>query len=880
MSVEWMHPLRLLAIPICALIVFGICRLRKSRSRKERISHILRYVIILLAGAALAGTSLLTASPDRTAFLVVDVSASVDEEETIRLARQALEQSGERKTGLIVFGRNAEVERSPGQETPPGELSARVDRGGSDLGSALRLAAALLPEDSNGGIAVISDGRITGESSLLRAAGGLPVNVLKTETRSGPDAQVTSVSVPASLYTGQKYTAQVTVHANTAGEATLLLTRDRGETQSRTVTLRKGENTFAFEAVAGDAGVNTLEAQVLLPGDTVGANDTGGAYTVTAGAPSVLIAEGKSGEGAALEGILKASGMKTRVIPASMLPDQASELYAWHAVVLVNVDAAQLGSDQITALDSASKELGVGVAVFGGDSSYALGGYRGSALETMLPVTIDVKNRMDLPNTALVIAIDKSGSMTEASFGVTRLALAREAACSALEVLNERDLAGVIAFDDAGKWVVPLSLVTDAAAMQEQVATIRLGGGTAFYSPLVMAYESLRTAKAQYKHVIFLSDGEAGDTGYLALVEKMAGEGITVTTVAVGDGADYAGLTKMAQLGGGRMYAAGPFDSLPRIFTKETMRISGAYVQNRVFTPVITDTSMTDFPGFPELSGYLAVTEKPTATVSLCSDREDPILAWWQYGAGRVLCWTSDIQGGWSAAFMNWDRGAEFFSGLISFILPDRTGNGDFTLEDGVLAWEGEVPEETAAAEAVILRPDGEREVLRLERVSETRFEGKTDTGLSGAYAIRLTPVDGKGKELGLAEGGCVVGWTGEYDQRREDTGALEELAEASGGKVCENAGELLSFRDTAARRKTDLTPLLAGLALLLFLFDIAQRRLDLFREPAMQEESREQPERKAARGKPRKPKQAKPEAEGPKAADVLWQSMKDKKRL
>ena len=136
MSVEWMHPLRLLAIPICALIVFGICRLRKSRSRKERISHILRYVIILLAGAALAGTSLLTASPDRTAFLVVDVSASVDEEETIRLARQALEQSGERKTGLIVFGRNAEVERSPGQETPPGELSARVDRGGSDLGSA------------------------------------------------------------------------------------------------------------------------------------------------------------------------------------------------------------------------------------------------------------------------------------------------------------------------------------------------------------------------------------------------------------------------------------------------------------------------------------------------------------------------------------------------------------------------------------------------------------------------------------------------------------------------------------------------------------------------------------------------------------------------
>ena len=118
--------------------------------------------------------------------------------------------------------------------------------------------------------------------------------------------------------------------------------------------------------------------------------------------------------------------------------------------------------------------------------------------------------------------------------------------------------------------------------------------------------------------------------------------------------------------------------------------ISGAYVQNRTFTPVVTDPSMTDFPGFPELDGYLAVTEKPLATVSLCSDRQDPILAWWQYGAGRVLCWTSDIQGGWSAAFLGWDRAAEFFSGLISFILPARSGSGEITLADGRMTWETE----------------------------------------------------------------------------------------------------------------------------------------------------------------------------------------------
>ncbi len=881
MSVEFMHPLRLIALPVCAAVIFVLCMLRKSRSRKERISHILRYVIITLAVLALAGTSLLSASPDRTAFLLVDVSASVSEEETLRLAQEALEAAGNRRTGVIAFGGNAAVERSLNQTTPLNEFSAQVDRSGSDLNSALQLASALLPADSNGGIAVISDGRITGEENLLSAAGGVPVNVLKTEPRSGTDAQVTSVSVPSSLYTGQKYTTTVTVHANAAGEAVLLLTRDRGEAQSRTVTLRRGENTFAFESVAGSAGVSTVEAQVILNGDTLSANDTGAAYTVVAGEPSVLIAEGKNGSGAALDKMLKAAGMQTRVQPASMLTEQAAELMPYHAVALVNVDADLLSDGQTAALDAAAKELGIGVAVFGGDESYALGGYRGSALENMLPVTIDVRNRMELPTTALVLCIDKSGSMTESSFGVTRLQLAREAACAALEVLNERDQAGVIDFDDAGKWVVPLSNVTDVTAMQEQVATIRPGGGTAFYSPLLMAYEALKPVQAQYKHVIFLTDGEAGDTGYMDVVRRMAASGITVTTVAVGEGADYNGLKKMAETGEGRMYIAGPFDSLPKIFTKETMMIAGAYVQNRVFTPAITDPSMTDFPGFPELGGYLAVTEKPLATVSLCSDRQDPILAWWQYGAGRVLCWTSDIQGGWSSAFLAWDRAAEFFSGLVSFILPDRSGNGEITLEDGRMTWETDAPGEASAASVTVVRPDGERETLRLERVSDTRFEGKADTGIAGAYAMRIEMEDGRGNVIQTSEGGDVVSWTSEYDQRREDTGALETLARETGGQVCGSPKELLELPDTAARKRRDLMPLLAGLALLLFLFDAAQRRLDIFREPVKKEAAEETKQEVPAVKKPKKePAKKKPEQEAPAAADVLWQQMKNKKKL
>ena len=878
MSVDFLHPLRLLLLPFCAAAVFAMAFFRKSRNRKERLNHILRYVMVALTVLALAGTGILAPSPDRTAWLLLDASASSQTEKTLELARQALGAAGEdRRVGVITFGRNARVERGLGQEGGLTGLESRVDRSASDLGGALQLASALIPADANGGIAVISDGLVTLPEGSAAAAGGVPVNVLKTGKRTGPDAQVTKVELPAGLYTGQKYTTVVTVHATEAGNATLVLTRNRQTAETREVALRKGENTFAFESTAEGSGVVTCGARVVMDGDTVSMNDENSAFSVVSGEVGVLLAEGKTGAGGELKKMLEAAGIRVTVIPDRMLPSAAADLWAYQAVALVNVDADNLSADQIAALDTAAKELGVGVAVFGGDSSYALGGYRGSALENMLPVTIDIKNRMDLPSAALVLVIDKSGSMTEEAWGMTRLALAREAACSALEVLTERDWAGVIAFDDEGKWVVPLSRVTDATAMQEQVATIRPGGGTAFYTPLVMAYEALRTVQADYRHVIFLTDGEAGDTGYDQVVRDMAENGITVTTVAVGDGADLAGMRALAELGNGRAYSAGPFDSLPRIFIRDTMQITGTYVQNRTFIPVVTDTSMTGFDGFPALHGYQGTTEKPLATVSLASDREEPVLAWWQYGAGRVLCWTSDAEGGWTRDFLSWDHAASFFAGMISWILPESGGEGDLLLSDGMLRYRASVPDEAAGAEASVIRPDGTRETVALERVSADEFAAALDTSLPGAYAMDVTVKDREGNALSGTRGGGVIAWSGEYDLRVRDEGALERLAEETGGKVLESPEGLLDFPDTAARKRMDLTAVLMLLAGALFLFDIAQRRLDWLKEKERKVE--EEPRKKAAPPEKTK-KEMKKEPPQQQAAEVLWENLQKRKRL
>lgn len=244
-------------------------------------------------------------------------------------------------------------------------------------------------------------------------------------------------------------------------------------------------------------------------------------------------------------------------------------------------------------------------------------------------------------------------------------------------MLTPNDQVGVIAFDDAAKWVVNLQKAEDVEAIQNQIGTIRPGGGTAFFTALYEATYALMNAQAQQKHIIFLTDGEAGDTGYLQLCDIMQQNNITLTTVAVGSGADQATLRTLAQQGGGRAYAANEFDNLPKIFTKETYLVSGSYVQNRTFTPVITEQSaLTDFEGFPQLSGYLAATEKSLATVSLMSDREDPILAWWQYGAGRVVAFMADSRGAWTSEFLQWDQAAAFYGGMAAFTLPRRGARG------------------------------------------------------------------------------------------------------------------------------------------------------------------------------------------------------------
>ena len=906
MSLEFARPLLLLLLPAYIALIYLIDRRggRRSRRIKHRVARVMRCLLTCLCVLALAAPSVVLPGGQQAVWILADASASARgmQDQMTQSVRTALEnKDASVNAGVIAFGGNAMVEKPLAQDGTYNGVTTAVDAQASDLSSALMLASALLPEDAQGRIVVLSDGATEDVRAAAQqlAARGVTVDFQSFSGDALPDAQISQLNVPSRVYQGQSFTVTVQVTANHDTAGTLVLYQNRTPVSSREVTLRRGDNTFTFRDVAADTGVVTYEARLISEGDSCAQNDSMGGYVYVQGAPKLLLVEGTQGEGSEMAAMLSAAAMQYETVLPAQLPYDAEQLRQYDGVILVNVDYDAADEEQWAALDSAVRVLGRGLTVIGGDSSYALGGYRGSKLEEMLPVTIDVRNKLDLPSLALMLVIDKSGSMTDGMFGTTRLELAKEAAMRAAEVLTPNDQVGVIAFDDAAKWVVNLQKAEDVEAIQNQIGTIRPGGGTAFFTALYEATYALMNAQAQQKHIIFLTDGEAGDTGYLQLCDIMQQNDITLTTVAVGSGADQATLRTLAQQGGGRAYAANEFDNLPKIFTKETYLVSGSYVQNRTFTPVITEQSaLTDFEGFPQLSGYLAATEKSLATVSLMSDREDPILAWWQYGAGRVVAFMADSRGAWTSEFLQWDQAAAFYGGMAAFTLPGEEREGQLTTErqGDALRIVYTAPEgaQTGLSTSVTaLLPDGTQTQLALQESAPGVYEGEIAAAQLGAYALRVEQRDASGELQRVMEGGAVNGYSGEYDLRSQNSeSTLPYLSALTGGREITDSVEMLKATHAVVRARRDLTQPVLWALMVLLLCDIALRRLSwdvaLERYLNARRAARQQPPRRekpaeTAQKPKEKPKPVQPDQPRPaptQTAQQLLNKQKNKKIL
>ena len=162
---------------------------------------------------------------------------------------------------------------------------------------------------------------------------------------------------------------------------------------------------------------------------------------------------------------------------------------------------------QMEILRTYVEDLGGGLVMIGGDQSFGLGGYYKTTLEEILNVRSNFDKEKEKPSFAMVLVIDKSGSM-----GGDKIEMAKDAAKGAAELLGPKDQLGVIAFDGQSYWVSKLHSAADKGYIIDRISTIEASGGTSIYPGLSDAYEALVSTSAKLKHVILLTDGHSAFT--------------------------------------------------------------------------------------------------------------------------------------------------------------------------------------------------------------------------------------------------------------------------------------------------------------------------------------------------------------------------------
>jgi hypothetical protein len=425
-----------------------------------------------------------------------------------------------------------------------------------------------------------------------------------------------------------------------------------------------------------------------------------------------------------------------------------------------------------------------------------------------------------------------------------------KAACRAtVETLRGDDLVEIIAFDSQPKRFVKFQPARYSSRIQAEVATIQPGGGTAIFPALDAAYQDISVVQARKKHVILLTDGRADSDGIRDLVSAMVNEGITVTTVGLGDGADADFLRMIADTGGGRYHHVPDPNSLPRIFTRETEMVTRQSAVQEWFP--VRQTANADFlkglsvAHAPLLHGYVATQLKPPpAQQILASDQGEPILARWRVGLGWALAWTSDVKNNWAVDWLRWPDFGRFWGQLVREHMRAKHRR---ELEMTARLVGGRVHATVDAFEAsgsfdndmqsVLVAtgplPGGERREVPMRQTAPGRYQADFELDGYGSFLLRADhyrlDADGHRATAGVSFGQISQPYPGEYSRLEPDRGLLERAALATGGRLDPPLGALFDPAGQVVRYQEPLWQRFILVAMGSFLLDLLMRRVRLF---------------------------------------------------
>ncbi|HXG13414.1 MAG TPA: VWA domain-containing protein, partial [Gemmataceae bacterium] len=884
----------------------------------------LRCALVLFLALALAEAAS-TSEPDTTTVIFcVDRSLSVPEDLTERIEKflnEAVQYRGsgrERyKSAVILFARRPRLERAPSDVSLLNfrfkDVAFNIDGNYTDIGAAIKLALASFPEGTDKRLVLLSDGNENLGNALEQARlaqrNGVQIDTvaLAVGRRVENEVLVQSVEAPSYIEQGSYLRIRVLIRSFNPNvvRGTLTVNRivagvlqpdgpeRRGQELIRTtVDLQPGLNSFVFEPPGSQPqgsysyqaefhpqAVLAPDGRVLsrgLPGDRV-QNNRATTHVVARGQSRVLLLGSKGDNPETLLSKLPiGENAKFRVIVGTpdLLPVDKDRLAVFlsnfDCVILHNLPADAFTETQQEMLRSNTAEQGCGLVMIGGPDSFGAGGWQNTPVERALPVDTDIKSFKVQGKVGLALIMHAS-EMAKGNYWQKQIAKL------AINELSPMDEVGILHFDFGGhKWHIPMQEIgEDRAAMMAKVDTLQPGDMPDFDPALKMAYDALMEKKRELasRHVIIISDGDPVQNNK-QLLAQMRKDKVTVSTVGVathGAPQDQA-LLAIAQATRGRFYNVKNAALLPAIYLKETRLISQSFVYEKRFAlPDIARRGPTE--GLPrrleDLYGFVRTTPKPNVLVETpilspeIGGQQFPILAYWHYGLGKAVAFTSDALPGEGRQF--WARDwagspfyAKFWEQVIDWALrPVESKNLTMTTEyrDGRVRVvvdarnEKNQPRTDLTLRGAVTtpseRPDTPEIKLKFEQKSSGVYEAEFPAEEAGSYFINAAAVrkvkkgDKEVEEVvDSVRAGATIPYSPEFADLASNTTLLKNLAEMTGGNRYDDSerglaelarsGEL--FRPGQATLRS-LQPIWFWLVLLtgvLLFFDVAVRRIAL----------------------------------------------------
>jgi len=760
--------------------------------------------------------------------------------------------------GLVAFGGKAAVAFAPGDiPHDPARIVSRLgdldtDRGHSNVALGLRVARTMLARGGGGQVFLLSDGQenvgdARAEAEAAAAEGVHISSLIMPDLQFPDDVRVARVDVPETLWGGDALPVRVSITGSAPWKGSVRIALDGQTVDNPPVNATDGNASAVAALPAPPPGTHVITATVLVTEgvNRIPENDTLSAITTVRDAPHVLIIEGTKGEGQPVADSMAHTGARVTAWTPAEIPPTLSALGDFDALVLVDVSAKDLKLDQMTTIQQSVRANGKGLVVLGGGNAYGAGNYQTTPLEQVLPVRIDVAPAAQQPQQAILIIIDRSGSMDEqlGGGGINKISAARSAATQLVKNLPTGTIFGLEVFDDAADPIVPLAALSDnRTAVNDAVSRVRAEGGTDIYGAMQTGINQMRGIVATEKHIILMTDGQDNRYNHLAdyqhLLDEMNTDDVTFSTVGIGGDADTKLLGGMADTGHGIYYYVDNAADLPQITLRaaneagKQMTRTGSFHPAQVTpSPIIGEISPTEYPN---LDGYAVTKAKPGADVILESGQKDPVLAQWQYGLGRVIAWTPDAGAAYAKRWPTWDKYGQFWHQALLWALPDPNS--------GALAVDvrSEGDEEIVGVDATdvngrfvnnvpvtgtLVTPDGKSFNLALPQVGPGRYEVRVQAATAGAYRLSLTQPRAGGVAA-AREGGFAVPYSPEYVPATGGNALLTDVASLTGGRALTSAANVTATggSQAVATHYREYWPPFAVAGLLLFLADLGLR--------------------------------------------------------